>query len=44
MALHHYLNGTGFDEEMQHWFEFPVPAISQPAGLIDGFFGKVVGV
>jgi hypothetical protein len=42
--LHNYLNGTGFDEEMQHWFDFPVTATSQPAGMIEGFLEEVVGV
>lgn len=44
LALHNYLNRTGFDKETQHWFDFPVPVTSQPAGLIDGFLAEVVGV
>lgn len=43
LALHNYLNGTGFDEEIQHWFDFPVPATSQPAGMIEGFLFEAVG-
>lgn len=42
LALHNYLNRTGFNEEMQTWFEFPVPATSQPAGLIEIFLAEVV--
>ena len=42
LALHNYLNGTGFEEEIQHWFDFPVIATTQPADLIDGFLGEVV--
>lgn len=42
LALHNYLNKTGFGEELQHWFDFPVPATSQPAGLIESFLSEVV--
>ncbi len=43
LALHNYLNGTGFDEQLQRWFEFPVVASRHHAGLIDGFLGEVEG-
>jgi hypothetical protein len=37
LALHNYLNGTGFDVPLQNWLEFPVVASMHPAGLIDEF-------
>ncbi len=40
LALHNYLNGTGFDKEMQTWFDFPVPATTQPGDLIDSFLAE----
>lgn len=40
LALHNYLNGTGFDKAMQDWFEFPVVASRHPSDLIDGFLGE----
>ncbi len=43
LALHNYLNGTGFDKAMQHWFDFPVPDTKHPADLIDGFLFEAVG-
>ncbi len=43
LALHNYLNGTGFDEELQHWFDFPVVASRHPSGLIEGFLMEAVG-
>jgi radical SAM superfamily enzyme YgiQ (UPF0313 family) len=42
LALHNYLNGTGFDVDLQNWFEFPVVATRHPADLIEGFL-LVVG-
>ena len=44
LALHNYLNGTGFDKEMQHWFDFPIPSTTQPADMIDRFLNEVVTV
>ena len=44
LALHNYLNGTGFDKKIQHWFEFPVPTTTQPADLIDGFLREFVAL
>jgi len=41
--LHNYLNGTGFDVDLQHWFEFPVPDSGHPADLIEGFLFEAVG-
>ncbi len=43
LALHNYLNGTGFDKAMQHWFDFPVVASRHPADLIEGFLFEAVG-
>ncbi len=43
LALHNYLNGTGFDKELQHWFEFPVVGSRHPAGLIEEFLFESVG-
>src|SRR5690606_17458631 len=37
LALHNYLNGTGFDVDLQDWFDFPVLATMHPTNLIDGF-------
>ena len=37
LALHNYLNGTGFDTPLQHWFDFPIPEVSHSEELIDGF-------
>lgn len=36
-ALHCYLNTSGFNEDLQHWFDFPILATSHPKDLIDGF-------
>lgn len=36
-ALSNYLNKTGFDKELDFWFDFPVVATSHPKDLIDGF-------
>jgi len=36
-ALHNYLNGAGFEKEMQHWFDFPVLETSHPKDLIERF-------
>ncbi len=37
LALHNYLNNTGYSEELQHWFDFPICDVSHPTGLIEGF-------
>tara|TARA_R110000787_G_scaffold167495_7_gene280443 strand:- start:2101 stop:3957 length:1857 start_codon:yes stop_codon:yes gene_type:complete len=37
LALHNYLNGVGFKEESQNWFEFPVLPTSHPESLIESF-------
>ena len=37
LALNAYLNNSGFDKEMQNWFDFPVLETSHPIDLIDSF-------
>lgn len=37
LALHNYLNGTGFKEELQNWFDFPVLPTSHSKDLIESF-------
>tara|TARA_B100000809_G_scaffold261031_2_gene309103 strand:+ start:312 stop:2168 length:1857 start_codon:yes stop_codon:yes gene_type:complete len=37
LALHNYLNGAGFNKELQNWFDFPVLPTSHPNGLIESF-------
>lgn len=32
--------GTGFTEELQHWFDFPISATIQPARMIVGFLNS----
>ncbi len=39
-ALHNYLNRTGFDKELQEWFDFPVTPTSHSKNLIEGFLKK----
>ncbi len=36
-ALNDYLNGLGFEKELQNWFDFPVLPASHPKRLIEGF-------
>ncbi|GAB5409392.1 MAG: radical SAM protein [Balneolaceae bacterium] len=36
-ALHSYLNNTGFEKELDNWFEFPVIPTSHPVDLIERF-------
>lgn len=36
-ALHGYLNNSGFDEELDYWFDFPVVPTSHPEDLIESF-------
>ncbi|MGO4913673.1 B12-binding domain-containing radical SAM protein [Leeuwenhoekiella sp. W20_SRS_FM14] len=36
-ALNSYLNNTGFDADLQSWFDFPVVKKSHPGDLIAGF-------
>ena len=38
-ALHKYLNKTGYEEDVQSWFDFPVVPTSHPEDLIEGFLG-----
>jgi radical SAM superfamily enzyme YgiQ (UPF0313 family) len=35
IALNNYLNGVGFKEELQNWFDFPVLPTSHPKRLIE---------
>ncbi|WP_432411677.1 B12-binding domain-containing radical SAM protein [Rasiella sp. SM2506] len=37
LALHDYLNKTGFEKELQHWFDFPVVDVSHSEDLIESF-------
>lgn len=37
LALNNYLNRGGFKEELQNWFNFPIPKVSHPEGLIENF-------
>lgn len=37
LALNAYLNNSGFDKEMQNWFDFPVPKTTQSMDLIESF-------
>jgi hypothetical protein len=36
-ALHSYLNKTGFEMDVQDWFDFPVVPSSHPKDLIERF-------
>lgn len=38
-ALHKYLNKTGYEEDVQSWFDFPVVPTSHPEDLIESFLG-----
>ncbi len=42
LALHNFLNSTGFTEALQFWFDFPVPATTHPVDLIDRFLSEGV--
>lgn len=37
LALNAYLNNSGYDKEMQEWFNFPVVATEHSKDLIEGF-------
>jgi hypothetical protein len=37
LALHNYLNGAGFENKMQNWFEFPVLETTHSKDLIESF-------
>jgi radical SAM superfamily enzyme YgiQ (UPF0313 family) len=37
LALNNYLNNTGYKEDLQKWFDFPVTPTSHPSGLIESF-------
>lgn len=36
-ALNSYLNNEGFDEEIEHWFDFPITPTTHPKDLIESF-------
>lgn len=36
-ALHAFMNNVGYDKDMQHWFDFPVPKTTHPKDMIEGF-------
>lgn len=40
LALNAYLNKTGFEMDIQNWFDFPVPKTSHPKELIEGFLSE----
>ena len=42
LALHNYLNKTGFTVALQTWFDFQVPATRHPVDLIEGFLSEGV--
>ncbi|MDP5093113.1 MAG: radical SAM protein, partial [Polaribacter sp.] len=37
VALHNYLNNAGYQENLQFWFDFPIPKTTHPKDLIEGF-------
>jgi hypothetical protein len=37
LALNAYLNQSGFDKELQHWFDFPIPCTTHSKDLIETF-------
>lgn len=39
-ALHSYLNRTGFDTDLQQWFDFPITPTSHPKDLIESYLEK----
>jgi hypothetical protein len=41
LALHNYLNNAGFDQPLQSWFNFPIPATTHPKDLIDNFLAEL---
>ena len=41
IALHNYLNKTGFEEELQNWFDFPVLPTSHSEDLIESFLSPM---
>ncbi|GEQ85809.1 radical SAM protein [Patiriisocius marinistellae] len=42
LALHNYLNGVGFEEDLQNWFEFPIPNITHSKNLIESFLSQEI--
>lgn len=42
LALHNYLNHAGFENNMQTWFDFPIPKTTHPKGLIQGFLSDML--
>jgi hypothetical protein len=42
LALHAYLNKSGFEKDLQHWFYFPIPATSHSKDLIGSFLSENV--
>lgn len=37
VALHNYLNKVGYQENLQSWFDFPIPKTTHSKDLIEGF-------
>ncbi len=44
LALHSYLNKTGFTKDLQDWFNFPIPDTSHPEHLIESFLSEIVAI
>jgi len=40
LALHNYLNGLGFDVDLQDWFDFKITPTKLPKKLIASFLKK----
>ncbi len=41
-ALDAYLNKTGFEKDLQDWFDFTIPRTSHPKDLIEGFLSESI--
>ncbi|MGJ8666615.1 MAG: B12-binding domain-containing radical SAM protein [Patiriisocius sp.] len=42
LALHNYLNNAGFEKDVQHWFDFPIPSVTHSKNLIESFLSAEV--
>ncbi|WP_159018177.1 B12-binding domain-containing radical SAM protein [Algibacter sp. L3A6] len=41
LALHNYLNNAGLQDNLQNWFDFPIPSTSHSKGLIESFLEEL---
>ncbi|MEL0652658.1 radical SAM protein [Algibacter sp. TI.3.09] len=41
LALHNYLNNAGLQDNLQNWFDFPIPPTSHSKGLIESFLEEL---